>query len=130
MPKLPPKKDFINVAMREAGRLSQRWVLFQHGSFLTIRNDNSASIGLYARDILQKHGHMTRQDGDKILFEVSPIPEGWLVSSIQVGLYTIVLKEEVQDMPKDLKSIGEFGLGKRHSDSVDPHIIFMEAGDC
>jgi hypothetical protein len=127
MPDLPPKAAFIKVAQREASKLSPRWVLFEFGSFLSIRNDNTESIGLYAREVLEKHGHMRRSGGDKILYEVQAIEGGWLVSSVQVGLYTIVLEEEVQNLPKDLKSIGEFGLGKRHSDSVDPHIIFIES---
>lgn len=129
MPDLPAKGDFIRVAQKEASKLSPQWVLFEYGSFLAIRNDNTASPGLYAREVLEKHGHMTRSDGDKILFEVQAIEAGWLVSSIQVGLYTIVLETEVQNLPKDKKSIGEFGLGKRHSDSVSPHIIFIESGD-
>ena len=109
-----------------ADRIYSRWVLFENGTFVMLRNDQQPlAIGFWAVEVLATEGIVTRQNRD-LKFSVKPAFEGWLVTGDYWAIYTYVHESEIKGSHSDLMGIGQFGMAKRHSDSVGPRIIFFQ----
>ena len=118
------KNTLISNVKDIADRIYPRWVLFENGTFVMLRDDQQPiAIGFWAVQILETEGIVTRQNRD-LKFSVTPAFEGWLVTGDYWAIYTYVHKSEIKT--RDLKEIGQFGMAKRHSDSVGPRIIFLQ----
>lgn len=120
------KEELIRAVKEIADAISPRWVLFENGTFVILRNDQQPdAIGFWAVEMLETYGIVAREDRP-LLFEVKATNKGWLVTGDYWAIYTYVDPIEIKGDTTDLEKIGRHGMAKRNSDSVAPKIIFLQ----